>query len=100
MGGDALSLLRFSIKRPEHRSKTSHSQRPAWKPGQLNLCNDRWTCKGVLVSRTFRILLQCSILSASVSAYAQRGDRGAPPAPKPDNAQSLSHTNAAKNTAS
>jgi metallo-beta-lactamase class B len=52
------------------------------------------------VSRTFRILLQCSILSASVSAYAQRGDRGAPPAPKPDNAQSLSHTNADKNTAS
>jgi metallo-beta-lactamase class B len=51
------------------------------------------------VSRTFRILLQCSILSASVSAYAQRGDRGAPPAPKPDNAQSLAHTNAAKKIA-
>jgi metallo-beta-lactamase class B len=44
-------------------------------------------------------LLQCSILSASVSAYAQRGDRGAPPAPKPDNAQSVAHTNAAKNIA-
>jgi metallo-beta-lactamase class B len=52
-----------------------------------------------LVSRTFRILLQCSILSASVSAYAQRGDRGAPPAPKPDNAQSMAHTNAAKKIA-
>jgi metallo-beta-lactamase class B len=51
------------------------------------------------VSRTFRILLQCSILSASVSAYAQRGERGAPPAPKPDNAQSIAHTNAAKKIA-
>ena len=51
------------------------------------------------MSRTFRILLQCSILSASVSAYAQRGERGAPPAPKPDNAQSIAHTNAAKKIA-
>jgi metallo-beta-lactamase class B len=47
----------------------------------------------------FQILVQCSILSASVTVYAQRGDRGAPPAPKPDNAQSIAHTNAAKKIA-
>ena len=51
------------------------------------------------MSRKFLILLQCSILSASLTVYAQRGDRGAPPAPKPDNAQSLAHTNAAKKIA-
>src|SRR6185369_7222570 len=45
------------------------------------------------------ILLQCSILSTTVTAYAQRGDRGAPQAPKPDNAQSTAHTNAAKKIA-
>ena len=49
-----------------------------------------------LVTRTFIIGLQCLILSTAVSLYAQRG---APQAPRPDNAQSLEHINAAKKLA-
>ena len=45
------------------------------------------------MTRTFIIGLQCLILSIAVSLYAQRG---APQAPRPDNAQSLEHINAAK----
>jgi metallo-beta-lactamase class B len=48
------------------------------------------------VTRTFIIGLQCLILSTTVSLYAQRG---APQAPRPDNAQSLQHINAAKKLA-
>jgi metallo-beta-lactamase class B len=51
------------------------------------------------VTRTFTIGLQCLILSTAVSLYAQRGERGAPQAPRPDNAQSLEHINAAKKLA-
>jgi metallo-beta-lactamase class B len=50
------------------------------------------------VTKTF-IGLQCLILSTAVSLYAQRGERGAPQAPRPDNAQSLEHVNAAKKIA-
>src|SRR5688572_9521988 len=52
-----------------------------------------------LVTRTFIIGLQCLILSTAVSLYAQRGERGAPQAPRPDNAKSLEHINAAKRLA-
>jgi metallo-beta-lactamase class B len=48
------------------------------------------------VTRTISIGLQCLILSTAVSLYAQRG---APQAPRPDNAQSLAHLNAAKKLA-
>ena len=48
------------------------------------------------MTRTFIIGLQCLILSTAVSLYAQRG---APQAPRPDNAQSLEHINAAKKLA-
>ena len=41
------------------------------------------------MTKTFIIGLQCLILSTAVSLYAQRGERGAPQAPRPDNAQSL-----------
>ena len=51
------------------------------------------------VTRIFIIGLQCLILFTAVSLHAQRGDRGAPPAPRPDNAQSLAHINAAKKLA-
>jgi metallo-beta-lactamase class B len=47
------------------------------------------------VARTFAIGL-CLILSTAVSLHAQRG---APQAPRPDNAQSLEHINAAKKLA-
>ena len=49
------------------------------------------------MTRTFIIGLQCLILSTAVSLYAQRG--GAPQAPRPDNAKSLEHINAAKKLA-
>lgn len=48
------------------------------------------------MTRTFIIGLQCLILSTAVPLYAQRG---APQAPRPDNAQSLEHINAAKKLA-
>jgi len=51
------------------------------------------------VTKTFIFGLQCLILSTAVSLYAQRGERGAPQAPRPDNAQSLEHINAAKKLA-
>jgi metallo-beta-lactamase class B len=51
------------------------------------------------MTKTFIIGLQCLILSTAASLYAQRGERGAPPAPRPDNAQSLEHINAAKKLA-
>ena len=51
------------------------------------------------MSKTFIIGFQCLILSTAVSLYAQRGERGAPQAPRPDNAQSLAHINAAKKLA-
>ena len=51
------------------------------------------------MTKTFIIGLQCLILSTAVSLYAQRGERGAPQAPRPDNAQSLAHINAAKKLA-
>jgi metallo-beta-lactamase class B len=51
------------------------------------------------VTRTFIIGLQCLILSTAASLYAQRGERGAPQAPRPDNARSLEHINAAKELA-
>ena len=44
------------------------------------------------MTKTF-IGLQCLILSTALSLYAQRGERGAPQAPRPDNAQSLEHIN-------
>jgi metallo-beta-lactamase class B len=43
--------------------------------------------------------MQCVILSSAVAVYAQRGERGAAQAPKPDNAQSLAHLDAAKKIA-
>src|SRR5436190_18687656 len=49
-----------------------------------------------VVTRTFIVGLQCLILAAAVRLYAQRG---APQAPRPDNAQSLAHINAAKKLA-
>jgi metallo-beta-lactamase class B len=49
--------------------------------------------------RSFKIGIQCLILSTSVAVYAQRGERGAPQAPKPDNAQSLAHLDTAKKIA-
>jgi len=49
------------------------------------------------MTRTFIIGLQCLILSTAVSLHAQQ--RGAPQAPRPDNAQSLEHINAAKKLA-
>lgn len=48
------------------------------------------------MTRTTIIGVQCLILSTAVSLYAQRG---APQAPRPDNAQSLEHINAAKKLA-
>ena len=51
------------------------------------------------MTKTFIIGLQCLILSTAVSLYAQRGERGAPQGPRPDNAQSLEHINAAKKLA-
>jgi metallo-beta-lactamase class B len=48
------------------------------------------------VTRTFIIGLQCLILLTAVSLHAQRG---APQAPRPDNARSLEHINAAKKLA-
>jgi metallo-beta-lactamase class B len=52
------------------------------------------------VYKTILIVLQClTLLTGAAAAYAQRGDRGAPPAPKPDNAQSLAHASAAKKIA-
>jgi metallo-beta-lactamase class B len=48
------------------------------------------------VTRTFIIGLQCLMLSTAVSLYAQRG---APQPPRPDNAQSLEHINAARKLA-
>ena len=48
------------------------------------------------MTRTFIIGLQCLILSTAVPLFAQRG---APQAPRPDNAQSLEHINAAKKLA-
>ena len=48
------------------------------------------------MTRTTIIGVQCLILSTAVSFYAQRG---APQAPRPDNAQSLEHINAAKKIA-
>lgn len=48
------------------------------------------------MKRTFVIGLECLILSTAVSLHAQRG---APQAPRPDNAQSLEHINAAKQLA-
>jgi metallo-beta-lactamase class B len=48
------------------------------------------------VNRSFIIGLPCLILSTAVSLYAQRG---APQAPRPDNAQSLAHISAAKKLA-
>jgi metallo-beta-lactamase class B len=44
------------------------------------------------VNRTFIFGLPCLILSTAISLYAQRG---APQAPRPDNAQSLAHISAA-----
>ena len=49
--------------------------------------------------RSFVIGVHCLILSTGVVAYAQRGERGAPQAPKPDNAQSLAHLETAKKIA-
>ena len=43
--------------------------------------------------------MQCAILSTAVTVYAQRGERGAPQPPKPDNAQSLAHLDTAKKIA-
>jgi len=49
------------------------------------------------MTRTFIIGFLCLILSTAVSLHAQQ--RGAPQAPRPDNAQSLEHINAAKKLA-
>jgi metallo-beta-lactamase class B len=43
--------------------------------------------------------MQCAILSTAVAVYAQRGERGAAQPPKPDNAQSLAHLDAANKIA-
>jgi metallo-beta-lactamase class B len=48
------------------------------------------------VTRTFIVGLQCLTLLTAVSLHAQRG---APQAPRPDNARSLEHINAAKKLA-
>jgi metallo-beta-lactamase class B len=49
--------------------------------------------------RTFIIGFQGVMLLTAVAAYAQRGGPGAPQAPRPDNAQSLAHIDAAKRIA-
>jgi metallo-beta-lactamase class B len=49
--------------------------------------------------RSLIIGIHCLILSSGVAAYAQRGERGAPQPPKPDNAQSLAHLETAKKIA-
>ena len=49
--------------------------------------------------RTFIIGIQCVLISSAITVYAQRGERGAPQAPRPDNAQSLAHLDAAKKLA-
>jgi len=44
-------------------------------------------------------ILSSLVFCAAVAVHAQRGERGAAPAPKPDNAQSLAHIEAAKKLA-
>jgi len=44
-------------------------------------------------------IVSCLVLCAAVAVRAQRGERGAPPAPKPENVQSLAHIEAAKKLA-
>jgi metallo-beta-lactamase class B len=44
-------------------------------------------------------VLPCLVLCLTLTAFGQGGGRGAPPAPRPDNAQSLAHIDAAKKIA-